>query len=492
MTVKIWDGATAAFETASDWGPVGTPAAGDDATIASGVVTEGGTFAGNLILHLTASSSSSPRLVLSGATLPATTVLAVNGAGSSPAIQVQGGVTNLGAITVTSSAPGSATFLVRDAADGTATTLTNAGSIAVTDGIAQFLDFGGNATKMTNNGTIAVGSTGAMASSVYVGLPLDGTGDLLIGSNGTAEFAGTVGSGQVATFVPGGGPSVLQLDTPGTFQGTVKGFVSTDQIVLGAIAAPTLTYASTSATSGVVQVSSNGAVVAQLNVQGVYAASDFSLATSNLGNGQSSVALDTTATTPQFSYTDTVSNTSGTVTPDLYSGPVNYLQYQYIWGSTDSVAISANRGNVFLHGGVGDDALAVQSGNNVIDGGAGSNFLVGGTGSDGGADTFFIDGRGAGVSWGTLVNFHHGDSVTVFGFTGGVSTLPLQASDGAAGYTGATIHSELNGAGTGVNASITFAGVSIADAQDVSNGGKFSYSFSSVGGTPYMNIAYTG
>ena len=86
-----------------------------------------------------------------------------------------------------------------------------------------------------------------------------------------------------------------------------------------------------------------------------------------------------------------------------------------------------------------------------------------------------------------MVNFHHGDAVTIFGFVAGVSTDPWTAVDGAAGYQGATIHSELAGAGTGVNASVTFAGVSLADAQ-----AKFSLTTGTVGGTPYLNVAYTG
>ena len=40
--------------------------------------------------------------------------------------------------------------------------------------------------------------------------------------------------------------------------------------------------------------------------------------------------------------------------------------------------------------------------------------------------------------------------------------MPLTAFDGPAGETGATIHSETNGAGTGVDASVTFAGIDLA------------------------------
>ena len=259
--------------------------------------------------------------------------------------------------------------------------------------------------------------------------------------------------------------------------------------MLGQIQAPSLSYVSTSATSGVLTINDGSATFATINLQGVYKASDFSL--SNAANG--SEVLNTTAVAPVVNYTDTVTSTSGTATPDLYSGPVNFLSYQYIWPSTDGVAMSTSADSVFLKGGDGADAILAHGGNNVIDGGGGSNFIFGATGADGGSDTFFVDGRGGTVTWSSIVNFHHGDNLTIFGFTQGTSTLPGLNTDGASGYTGATIHSELNGAGTGVNGSVTFVGVSNADAQDVSAGGKFLYSYGNLGGTtPYLNVSYVG
>jgi len=223
---------------------------------------------------------------------------------------------------------------------------------------------------------------------------------------------------------------------------------------------------------------------------GDYALNSFALSTS----AQTGVTtVSATGAAPQrVAFTDTATNTRGADGATHYTGPVANLQWQYIWNSADAVAIGAQVDNVFLHGGSGDDALTVHGGINVLDGGGGSNFLVGGTGAAGGMDTFFVDGRGGAVTWSSIVNFHHGDSATIFGFNQGTSTLPLTANDGAAGYTGATIHSELNGAGTGVNGSVTFAGISAADAQDVSQGGKFTYSYGVTGGASYANIAYTG
>ncbi len=69
----------------------------------------------------------------------------------------------------------------------------------------------------------------------------------------------------------------------------------------------------------------------------------------------------------------------------------------------------------------------------------------------------------------------------------GVSTMPWTASDGTDGYKGATIHSELAGAGTGVRQSATFAGLSIADVAS-----KLSVTTGNVSGQEFLNVAYTG
>ena len=190
---------------------------------------------------------------------------------------------------------------------------------------------------------------------------------------------------------------------------------------------------------------------------------------------------------PSFAVIDAATGQVQHSEGDAYAGPVAQLQRQFIWGGTGGVVVAASTPDVFLHGGAGDDALSATAGVNVLDGGAGSNFLVGAAGADGGADTFFIDGRGGGVTWSTVVNFHHGDAVTVWGFQAGTSTVAWAADEGAAGYQGATLHSELAGAGTGITGSATFAGLSLADVQ-----AKLTTTNGTVGGTPYLNIAFTG
>jgi hypothetical protein len=191
-------------------------------------------------------------------------------------------------------------------------------------------------------------------------------------------------------------------------------------------------------------------------------------------HGGEQVLLTPTFNDPSnFSFTDVTTQTSGQAAGQDYRSangsppPVDYLQRQYIdaESSNDKLAIRANVPNAFIKGGLNSDALMADFGSNVLDGGAGSNFLIGGNGADGGIDTFFVDARDPStITWDTIVGFHHGDQATIFGFTS-ASTLPLTASDGAAGFTGVTIHSEVDGAGTGVTASMTFAGIDLATAQ---------------------------
>jgi len=248
-----------------------------------------------------------------------------------------------------------------------------------------------------------------------------------------------------------------------------------------------VTFAANS-TGGVLTFNAGGAVDFSVALKGSYTSlSNFTITqvASQTGFFQTDIKTSVPDPAPTVSFTDTVSDVSGSDFGTVYSGPVSYLQYQYLWNGTDPVAMSANVNNVFLHGGPGADALAAHGGSNVLDGGGGSNFLVGASGADGGTDTFFVDERGSQVTWSTLLNFHQGDAVTIFGFNPGVSTVPV-TMDGTPGYTGATIHSEINGAGTGVNGSVTFTGVSLADFQS-----KFTETTGTVGNTNYLYITRT-
>ena len=130
---------------------------------------------------------------------------------------------------------------------------------------------------------------------------------------------------------------------------------------------------------------------------------------------------------------------------------------QYINITSDNLNITASTPNWFIHSGSGDDAIAVNSGTNVLDGGTGSNFLTGGSGTD----TFFVDDRGATADiWSTVVGFHSGDAATVWGVTPQDFALDWVDGQGAAGFTGLTLHATAAGKPT---ASLTLAGYTQAD-----------------------------
>jgi phospholipase/lecithinase/hemolysin len=150
-----------------------------------------------------------------------------------------------------------------------------------------------------------------------------------------------------------------------------------------------------------------------------------------------------------------------------YTGPVGDLQQQYINVTTDSLNIMATTPNWFIHSGSGEDAIAVSSGTNVLDGGIDSNFLTGGSG----ADTFFVDDRGPTADlWSTVDGFHAGDAATIWGITPQDFGLNWVDGQGAAGFTGLTLHATASGKPT---ASLTLTGFTQADMTN----GRLSVSF---------------
>ena len=173
-----------------------------------------------------------------------------------------------------------------------------------------------------------------------------------------------------------------------------------------------------------------------------------------------------TANMPWLAYTATATGGTGTVAMDNPSaGSPSYVQAQYINAGATAQSLSTQAPDVFIHGGSGDDAIQVSSGQNVLDGGLGSNFLIGG----GGTDTFFTDARAPGTVWNTVRNLHAGDAATLWGFAAGVSSYRWDGVDGVPGFQGATLRANIAGGagrtGNGVDASITFAGLSVQQAQ---------------------------
>jgi hypothetical protein len=180
-----------------------------------------------------------------------------------------------------------------------------------------------------------------------------------------------------------------------------------------------------------------------------------------------------------FQVTDTSTNANGSTNADPYTGPVVGVQHQYVDLTPDNLLIAATVPNVFIHSGSGSDALSVVSGTNVLDGGTGSNFLTGGSGTD----TFFVDDRGATSDiWSTMVNFHAGDSATVFGITPSTFNIAFADGQGAANFTGLTLHATAVGKAT---ASLTLVGYTSADL----NNGRLTISYGTESdGSTYASI----
>lgn len=180
---------------------------------------------------------------------------------------------------------------------------------------------------------------------------------------------------------------------------------------------------------------------------------------------------------PAASFVANVGGQQTTLVGEAYGGPVAYLRTQLIYDSAAPAVIVAHADDAFIKSFSGFCAIAVAGGRNVVDAGPGSNFIVGGAGDD----TFFLVGRTDIVTWDTVTGFHPGDMVTLFGFNPGVSTFYWTEQDGAAGYTGRTLHADLAGNGQ-VTASLTFAGHSAADMAG------WAVTTGTVGGVDYLAV----
>ena len=170
-----------------------------------------------------------------------------------------------------------------------------------------------------------------------------------------------------------------------------------------------------------------------------------------------------------FAVLNTNTNDGFDTAGDAYTGPVQGLQHQYINISTSNLNITALVPNSFIHSGSGEDAINVSrlGGTNVLDGSTGSNFLVGGSGND----TFFVDDRGAtAATWSTVSNFHTNDAITLYGITPADFSFTWADNQGAAGYTGLTLHAVPS---SGPTVMVTLAGFATPD---LSNG-RLSISF---------------
>lgn len=485
MATKTWNGSDGSFALGSNWSSQAVPVSGDMAIISAGTVTATGTLPSSIVLALAASNAASPKLILSDATLVSSSHLNMTAGGTNATLQVRGAVNNQGTITATGTAPGVAFFEIDDAAAGGATKLLNTGSILVSGTALQVVSSGANMdNQLENDGLISVLSPDRTPRLAYVAANITGTGTVLLGAGVTFEAVRGVSAGQTFVFDPGaGGATALLVDAGRLFNATIAGFAASDRIQLISSQWDTAAYVSTGANSGLLTLSLAGVASKTIAFQGSYALGSFNLHESApAGSSQASTTITMAVTEPpppppppppiplplppsvvNFLLTDTTTGVSSTAAGDAYSGPVVGLQNQYITVTTDNLNVTAATPNSFIHTGSGNDAIDVSraGGDNVLDGSAGSNFLVGGTGHD----TFFVDDRSATTDiWSTVVNFHTGDAVTIFGVTPSGFTLDYENGQGAVGSAGLTLHAMAPGKPI---ASMTLAGYTKAD---LSNG----------------------
>ena len=200
--------------------------------------------------------------------------------------------------------------------------------------------------------------------------------------------------------------------------------------------------------------------------------------TDTAGNDGTASAVLLAVPDPRFDLANATDPSLGSLFGTDYTGPVGYLQAECGSTGPGDVILSARVANVFLHSGAGMDALAVKAGRNVLDGGAGSNWLVGADGSDGGTDTFFVGAGNGQHAWDTLLDFHPGDMLTLWGFDSASGSTNWSGKMGADGYRGATLNVQFGG-GSGSDALVTFAGLTTGTAQ-------FATSTGSSGGLSYL------
>jgi hypothetical protein len=152
----------------------------------------------------------------------------------------------------------------------------------------------------------------------------------------------------------------------------------------------------------------------------------------------------------------TAGGVSGFTAGSVYSGPVEYLQRQFLGSQFGDAAGGTGRSD-FINLLAGDDAANGQGGDDVLDGGVGSNFLTGGAGRD----VFFLDGRGSGVTWGTITDWSEGEQLSLWGWRPGVSQATWVDSGGVGAFRGVTLHVNLDADGP-IDASVTWSGVTHA------------------------------
>ncbi|HEX2940462.1 MAG TPA: hypothetical protein VHO91_05385 [Rhodopila sp.] len=174
-----------------------------------------------------------------------------------------------------------------------------------------------------------------------------------------------------------------------------------------------------------------------------------------------------------------------------YSGPVQGLTNEFVTATSDTINITPQSPNFFVQigGATGPNPTlaginaSVANGNNVLDSYANSTFLTDGSG----VDQNYLDTRYLTANqWDTIVNFHSGDNVTLWGVSPSDFTLDwigIQGSSNATGLTGVFVPTS----GKGPDVAFTLAGYTAADQTN----GKLSVSYNTIGGVAYASVHAT-
>lgn len=156
----------------------------------------------------------------------------------------------------------------------------------------------------------------------------------------------------------------------------------------------------------------------------------------------------------QKMFTNATSGEAPYVLASTYTGPVGWIDWEYIANDDGSVnVITGSDDDDFINVKNGTDAVDAGAGDDIIDGGLGSNFLTGGAGTD----RFYIDGRVIGTTWSTVTDWDNTERLAIWGWQQGVSTREWVENLGAEGYKGATLRCDLDGDGT-LDLRVTFTG----------------------------------
>ncbi|HQT78072.1 MAG: hypothetical protein B7Z80_12505 [Rhodospirillales bacterium 20-64-7] len=424
----------------NDWSPTGTPAPGDTLLLNTGTI--------NLVGDILAGST-----------------VSVDNHQADVGINVTGNAT----LNLLEGSP--------EPANATVDVAITAGStLALTAFVAL-------STLLTNGGTIAFDGTNTFAAFKTVfDDDLTGSGTIQLSSGNAAgenmEINGAVGSGLTFQIQSGASDADLIIDKPQDFAGLIK--LTPVPVTLGHIEFAGLHATNATLSNGILQLydgntlvdtvrfdNANQAVQLEQAAQGVF----LTAGTSNdLGTlSGTAIPLSTQGTTANFTVQDETSGQSYSSAGSSYTGPVPGLTSEFVVNTSDIINVTANTPNVFIEvapspGGQPPSQCGINvsavNGNNVLDGYANSNFYTGGKGTD----QFYEDTRTLTQnSWSTIVNFHSGDNVTLWGVTPSDFSLnwigDTYGAPGATGLTGVLVPAKAGQPDVG----ITLAGYTTND-----------------------------